>query len=78
MDAEVGKPRVNFLEAITKRVEFDYLHKKQTGKSPTLVPVHGQDGSCQHPHNTDVAAQLQFCVILSQHPDSMQGVHAVI
>lgn len=27
----MGKPRVNYLEAITKRVEFDYLHKKQTG-----------------------------------------------
>ena len=27
----MGKPRVNYLEAITKRVDFDYLHKKQTG-----------------------------------------------
>lgn len=33
VDAEVGKPRVNYLEAITKRVNFDYLHKKQTGAS---------------------------------------------
>ncbi|BDA42638.1 probable elongation factor G, mitochondrial at C-terminar half [Coccomyxa sp. Obi] len=31
VEAEVGKPRVNYLEAITKRVDFDYLHKKQTG-----------------------------------------------
>ncbi|KAK9817030.1 hypothetical protein WJX72_008654 [[Myrmecia] bisecta] len=31
VEAEVGKPRVNYREAITKRVEFDYLHKKQSG-----------------------------------------------
>ncbi|KAJ6347627.1 hypothetical protein OIU76_004163 [Salix suchowensis] len=31
VDASVGKPRVNFRETITKRAEFDYLHKKQTG-----------------------------------------------
>lgn len=29
VDAEVGKPRVNFREALTQRSEFDYLHKKQ-------------------------------------------------
>ena len=27
----MGKPRVNYLEAITQRVTFDYLHKKQSG-----------------------------------------------
>ncbi|KAL8505357.1 hypothetical protein ACS0TY_016555 [Phlomoides rotata] len=31
VDAIVGKPRVNFRETITQRVEFDYLHKKQSG-----------------------------------------------
>lgn len=31
MDCEVGKPRVNYREAITRRAEFDYLHKKQSG-----------------------------------------------
>ncbi|XP_050205079.1 elongation factor G-1, mitochondrial-like [Mercurialis annua] len=31
VDATVGKPRVNFRETVTKRAEFDYLHKKQTG-----------------------------------------------
>uniref|UniRef100_A0A6N2JYF8 Tr-type G domain-containing protein n=1 Tax=Salix viminalis TaxID=40686 RepID=A0A6N2JYF8_SALVM len=31
VDASVGKPSVNFRETITKRAEFDYLHKKQTG-----------------------------------------------
>ncbi|CAL5219817.1 g1728 [Coccomyxa viridis] len=31
VEAEVGKPRVNYLEAITQRVQFDYLHKKQSG-----------------------------------------------
>lgn len=27
----MGKPRVNYREAITKKAEFDYLHKKQSG-----------------------------------------------
>lgn len=31
VDCEVGKPRVNFREAITARANFDYLHKKQSG-----------------------------------------------
>lgn len=31
VEATVGKPRVNFRETITQRVEFDYLHKKQSG-----------------------------------------------
>ncbi|PIA35601.1 hypothetical protein AQUCO_03500156v1 [Aquilegia coerulea] len=31
VDATVGKPRVNFRETVTKRAEFDYLHKKQSG-----------------------------------------------
>ncbi|GAB2301278.1 Elongation factor G-1, mitochondrial [Dionaea muscipula] len=31
VEATVGKPRVNFREAITQRADFDYLHKKQTG-----------------------------------------------
>ena len=29
--ATVGKPSVNFRETVTKRVDFDYLHKKQSG-----------------------------------------------
>lgn len=31
VDCEVGKPRVNYREAITGKASFDYLHKKQTG-----------------------------------------------
>jgi elongation factor G len=31
VDAEVGRPRVNYREAITEPAEFDYLHKKQSG-----------------------------------------------
>jgi hypothetical protein len=37
VEAEVGKPRVNYLEAITQRVTFDYLHKKQSGGLPLLI-----------------------------------------
>lgn len=31
VEVDVGKPRVNFREAITKRANFDYLHRKQSG-----------------------------------------------
>ena len=31
VECEVGKPRVNYRETITKVSNFDYLHKKQTG-----------------------------------------------
>lgn len=31
VDAEVGRPRVNYREAITKRAAFDYMHRKQSG-----------------------------------------------
>ena len=31
VDCDVGKPRVNYRETITKRTQFDYLHKKQSG-----------------------------------------------
>ncbi|KAJ8573359.1 hypothetical protein K7X08_009870 [Anisodus acutangulus] len=31
VEAQVGKPRVNFRETITKWADFDYLHKKQSG-----------------------------------------------
>jgi elongation factor G len=31
VECDVGRPRVNYREAITKRTDFDYLHKKQSG-----------------------------------------------
>lgn len=31
VDCEVGKPRVNYRETLTRRADFDYLHKKQSG-----------------------------------------------
>lgn len=31
VDAEVGAPRVNYRETVTRRADFDYLHKKQSG-----------------------------------------------
>lgn len=31
VDADVGRPRVNYREAVTVPAEFDYLHKKQSG-----------------------------------------------
>ena len=41
VEADVGQPRVNFREAITRRAEFDYLHKKQSGERacPSLSPT---------------------------------------
>ena len=40
VDTEVGRPRVNYHEAITRRADFDYLHKKQSGaRSCCLLPL---------------------------------------
>ena len=39
VEVDVGQPRVNYREAITKRAEFDYLHKKQSGKSNITAPT---------------------------------------
>eukprot|EP00941_MAST-03F_sp_MAST-3F-sp1_P002564 g2564.t1 len=33
VEVKVGKPRVNYREAITKRTDFNHLHKKQSGGS---------------------------------------------
>lgn len=31
VDCDVGKPRVNYRETLTRKANFDYLHKKQSG-----------------------------------------------
>jgi len=41
IECEVGKPRVNFREAITRKATFDYLHKKQSGGSGQYAKVQG-------------------------------------
>ena len=40
-EVELGKPRVNFREAITQRVEFEYQHKKQSGGSGQYAKIAG-------------------------------------
>jgi elongation factor G len=41
VDVELGKPTVNYRETVTKRSNFNYLHKKQTGGSGQYAGVIG-------------------------------------
>lgn len=52
----VGKPQVAFRETITKRGDFNYLHKKQTGGSGQYAKVIGHI----EPLPTDAALNYEF------------------
>lgn len=41
VETVVGQPMVNYRETITKKVEFNHLHKKQTGGSGQFARVMG-------------------------------------
>ena len=42
VDCEVGRPRVNYRETITRAAEFDHLHKKQSGGQGQYARVVGR------------------------------------
>ncbi len=57
----MGKPRVNYLEAITQRVQFDYLHKKQSGVCILLCfAAHPREMSRQVLARSEVLVRLLF------------------
>merc|ERR1740123_1701223 len=41
VDCIVGKPRVNYKESLTRRCDFDYLYKKQTGGAGQYARIMG-------------------------------------
>ena len=38
VEVEVGQPRVNYREAVTRKATYDYLHKKQSGEVWVVLP----------------------------------------
>jgi elongation factor G len=56
----VGPPQVNYREAITKRTEFNYTHKKQTGGSGQFAVVMGDI----EPMEANSEATFEFCDLI--------------